>query len=310
MDLLTESEYEGETPCNDELPTLNASSLTNYLKAIQKIPLLKPVEEIELARVYRRYRQNQQIGNARQAMEARNRLIKCNLRLVVSLAKKYSNCYVEMIELIQEGNLGLMRAVEKFDPDLGYRFSTYATWWIRQSILNNISEGSKTIRLPASVNEMLSKLRKVREILSKALGAEPSLDQISQVVDISEKQLERLLRLEEHNEQLVHLDSSYGHDENGEYSILDTISDESKLSPEEIVENEMLSKRLEIEIMRCLSEREAAILRLRYGLNPENKIMTLTELSKQYQVSLERIRQIEITALNKLRDQFMTTASL
>ncbi len=290
-----------------EQTLLNKTLVKSYLYDLHKVPLLLPAEEIQLARTYRNFTAaniSLMSSEAKEAFEARNKLIKANLRLVVSLAKKYSNSRLELIELIQEGNLGLMKAVEKYDPELGYRFSTYATWWIRQSILSGISERARMIRLPASVNELLLKIRRTKEIFPKMLGREATTEELSRVLEVEQKRIEKVSQLDD-QEQISSLDSLIGSDESGEQSLLDTICDEQSNAPDEMVDQLLLNNFLEKAIVNLLNEREALIVTNHYGFNPEGKIMTLTELAHKLHVSLERVRQIELKALGKLKACFI-----
>jgi RNA polymerase primary sigma factor len=279
---------------NLETKSYSLGLVKNYLQDLHKIPLLLPAEEIKLARTYRHSR-------TEESLEARNKLIQANLRLVVSLAKKYSNSRFELIELIQEGNLGLLKAVDKYDPELGYRFSTYATWWIRQSILAGISERSRLIRIPTSMQELFSKIRKTREYLLKILGREATLYELGQVLELEPKKLEKLQLLEDQQDQLISLDAYCSSDDNNEVSLLDTICDELTFSLEQKTDQAILHQFLNNAIANLLNEREASIVRLHYGFNDECLSMTLTELANKFEVSLERIRQIELKALSKLK---------
>jgi RNA polymerase primary sigma factor len=278
------------------------SLIKSYLQDLHKIPLLLPAEEIQLARAYRNYYLQGAQSTYTEAFLARNKLIKANLRLVVSLAKKYSNSRLELIELIQEGNLGLIKAVEKFDPELGYRFSTYATWWIRQSILAGIAERSRLVRLPASVHELLSRIRKTREEMPKLIGREITLDELSQTLDVPVKRLEKVMSLEEQQEQIVSLDSpASSSEDSGEATLLETICDDLTETADERTDKAIICEFLEKAIDNLLNEREAMIVRYHFGFNPQDETKTLTELSNILNVSLERVRQIELKALGKLK---------
>lgn len=279
----------------DSNATKNASEntlslLKNYLQDLQRIPLLRPSEEIELARLYR----------STNSSEARDKLIQANLRLVVSLAKKYSYSSFELLDVIQEGNLGLLKAVEKYDPELGYRFSTYATWWIKQAIMSGIGERSRLIRLPASLQDLMYKLRKLREYLPKVLGREASLEELSLASEIETKKIEKIYLLEEQQDQIISLDLALMTD-SSESSLLDTICDELSYSLESKADQTILQDFLNKAIDNLLNEREQAIIRFHYGFNNENKNLTLTELACKFGISLERVRQIEIKALGKLK---------
>ncbi|MDX1921145.1 MAG: sigma-70 family RNA polymerase sigma factor [Candidatus Caenarcaniphilales bacterium] len=283
----------------------NSNSIKKYFNQLQRIPLLMPSEEIELARAYRNNAAHENHPQKyKKAIEARNKLVLGNLRLVVSLAKRYMNSRVDLSELIQEGNMGLMKAVEKYDPEMGYRFSTYATWWIRQSILAGISERARLIRLPASINELISKIKKVRETLPKELGREPSLEEIGKTLNVSPQRVANVNLFEEQQDQLVSLDTASQGEEGGEISLLDTICSEQDQSFEESLDLVFFNKFLDEAIKNLLNEREAMIVRNRYGLNDDCEPMTLTELAKILDISLERVRQIELKALNKLRTCF------
>lgn len=273
--------------------TSSFSPLKNYLQDLHKIPLLRPAEEIKLARLYHS-------AGGSEALIARNKLIQANLRLVVSLAKKYSYSSLDLLDLIQEGNLGLLKAVEKYDPELGYRFSTYATWWIRQSIMSGIADRSRLIRLPASVQDLMYRLRKFREYLPKVLGREPSLQELSLALEVEPKKIEKIYSLEDQQEQLISLDLTFSTD-NTEISLLDTICDELEHSLETQTDQIILQEFLENAINNLLNKREQTIIRFHYGFNNGNKISTLTDLAHQFGISLERVRQIEIKALGKLK---------
>ncbi|MDJ0625349.1 MAG: RNA polymerase sigma factor RpoD/SigA [Candidatus Caenarcaniphilales bacterium] len=276
---------------------VNLNLVKWYFRYLQRLPLLLPSEEIELARSYKQALKT----NIAEAITARNKLVLGNLRLVVSMAKKYSNAKFDFPELIQEGNLGLMKAVDKYDPELGYRFSTYATWWIRQSILASISERSKMIRLPASVNELISKIRKAKESLVKELGRDPSIEEISRTLNVTPQRLVNVMAFEEQQEQISSLDGSQLDDSGGEVSLLETICDEQSHNFEELTDQTIISDFLNQAISNLLNDRESMIVRCRYGLNKDSSTLTLTELSKILKVSLERVRQIELKALSKLK---------
>lgn len=296
-----QAEPEETTSIQDE-KVIDQTLVKKYFQELHKIPLLLHSEELELARMYKQSLKSSKKSDVEKAIKARNRLILGNLRLVVSLAKRYaSSSRIEITELIQEGNLGLLKAAEKYDPEMGYRFSTYATWWIRQSILSGIAERTRLIRLPASVNELLSKIRKTKEDLPKLLGREATLKEICEVLEVPQPRISTVLALEEQQEQIVHFDSTYQSDDYSETSLLETICSDQENSTEEEIDHKIIHNFLEESIVNALNEREALIVRMRYGFNSEDKIMTLTELSKILKISLERVRQIELKALGKLK---------
>jgi RNA polymerase sigma factor (sigma-70 family) len=315
-EVLGESPYESPISVKDlvqaEYSSGPVNSLQEYLNCLQAIPLLKATEEIRLARTYR---QNILNKNSKKslilAMEARNKLIESNLRLVVSMAKKYLTPKVQMLELLQEGNLGLIKAAERFDPELGYRFSTYATWWIKQAILVAISEKNRLIRLPVSISELIVKLRKLREVMPKELGREPSLDELSKVLDLPLVRLKNILAYEEQQDHPISLDSasqsgsgasSYG--DLNEVPLLETIFNELDHSFDFQIDFEIFNKFLLDSIENLLTEREAMIIRQRYDLDSYGRESTLAELSNVLSISLERVRQIELKALSKLKTCF------
>jgi RNA polymerase primary sigma factor len=279
----------------EELPVYNQTLIESYLNDLYKIPLLVPAEEIALARTAK------QEENSKQALKAKHKLIQANLRLVVSLAKKYAHSRYELLELIQEGNLGLMKAADKFDPELGYRFSTYATWWIRQAILISISERARLIRVPASVQELILKMRKISEFLQKNLGREASLEELSNSLGVSQKKLHKLIEVSEKQDQLVSLDTKVSGEEENEVSLLDTICDDLSVSAEERIDRKLLAHHLRKNIEELLNQREAIIICAHFGFNESGETKTLTQLAKEFSISLERVRQIEIKALGKLK---------
>lgn len=289
------------------------SSVKKYFLLLNKVPLLSSAEEIELARLYKQGRPGKNhrpsLKESKISEDAKNKLILCNLRLVVSLAKRYAGTRYEISELIQDGNLGLIRAVEKFDPEMGYRFSTYATWWIKQSILSGITEKSRLIRFPASISELLAKMKKGREILPKLLGREPTVSEICRAIEIPEKKMSTLSYLEDNLEQLTSLDSILLNEEGSESTLLETIYDDTDKSPEERAEIIMTHEMLENAIIKFLNQREQMVIRYRYGFNNEQETLTLTELGRMFNVSLERVRQIETKALSKLRSYVSTQKS-
>ena len=262
------------------------NSIKQYFKEIHDFPLLTEEEEKDLAH---RIAQGDQ--------KAREKLTNCNLRLVASIAKNYNNRGLEFLDLINEGNMGLMKAVEKFDPEKGFRFSTYATWWIRQAITRAITDQGKTIRIPAHMVETINKINKVSRKLNIELGRNPTPQEISEQLDdmYTPKQI---MKIQKMAQDPVSLESPVGEEE----TVLgDFIEDKDSLSPTEYTENRTKKEKL-FEIMKkCLTEREQRVLILLYGVD-DNKSRTLEEVGKIFNVSRERIRQIQTKALKKIKN--------
>ena len=254
-----------------------------YLKEIGRVPLLSSDEEINLA-----------IRIADGDVAAKQRLSEANLRLVVSIAKRYLGRGMQFLDLIQEGNLGLMKAVEKFDYRKGFKFSTYATWWIRQSITRAIADQARTIRIPVHMVETINKqVRATRQLLQQ-LGREPSAEEIAQHLGCS---VERVREIQKIAQDPVSLETPIGEEEDSHLG--DFIEDTGALSPSDVAESNMLKEQL-IQVLNTLTPREEKVLRLRYGLDDSHP-RTLEEVGKEFNVTRERIRQIEAKALRKLR---------
>ncbi len=254
-----------------------------YLKEIGRVPLLTPEEEIELAK---RIEQGDE--------EAKRRLAEANLRLVVSIAKRYVGRGMLFLDLIQEGNLGLIKAVEKFDYRKGYKFSTYATWWIRQAITRAIADQARTIRIPVHMVETINKLIRVSRQLLQELGREPTPEEIAKEMNISEEKVRDILKIAQ---EPVSLETPIGEEEDSHLG--DFIEDQEARAPAEEASFTMLREQLD-EVLTTLTDREQKVLRLRFGLD-DGRARTLEEVGQRFGVTRERIRQIEAKTLRKLR---------
>ena len=254
-----------------------------YLKEIGKVPLLSAEEEIE-------YAQRMEEGDE----EAKKRLAEANLRLVVSIAKRYVGRGMQFLDLIQEGNLGLIKAVEKFDYRKGYKFSTYATWWIRQAITRAIADQARTIRIPVHMVETINKLVRVQRQLLQELGREPSPEEIAETMDIP---VERVREIQKISQEPVSLETPIGEEEDSHLG--DFIQDDNVPVPAEAAASTLLKEQL-VEVLGTLTDREQKVLRLRFGMD-DGRARTLEEVGKEFNVTRERIRQIEAKALRKLR---------
>ena len=254
-----------------------------YLKDIGRVPLLSPDEEVELAR-------KMQEGDD----VARKKLSEANLRLVVSIAKRYVGRGMLFLDLIQEGNLGLMKAVEKFDYQKGFKFSTYATWWIRQAITRAIADQARTIRIPVHMVETINKLTRVSRLLLQKYGREPTPAEIAEEMHITE---ERVREIQKIAQDPVSLETPIGEEEDSHLG--DFIEDETTTTPSDSVSTTMLKETL-LNVLNTLTPREEKVLRLRYGVD-DGRPRTLEEVGREFNVTRERIRQIEAKALRKLR---------
>jgi RNA polymerase primary sigma factor len=260
-------------------------AVRNYLKTIGKVRLLTKEDEVRLAK---RVEAND--------MEAKNQLIEANLRLVVSIAKRYGGRGLTLLDLIQEGNLGLIRAVEKFDWRRGFKFSTYATWWIRQGITRALADQSRTIRIPVHMVERMNRVGRARRALSQKLGREPTPEQIAAEVEMNPGQVEEILDL---GREPVSLETPVGPDE-GESRLADFIEGDEDEAPLEVVAGGMRQRDLEA-ALRSLQWRERRVLELRYGLASDEP-MTLEAIGSEVGVTRERVRQIESKTLSKLKN--------
>ena len=254
-----------------------------YLKEIGKVPLLSAEEEIELAKRMENGDQN-----------AKKRLAEANLRLVVSIAKRYVGRGMLFLDLIQEGNLGLIKAVEKFDYRKGYKFSTYATWWIRQAITRAIADQARTIRIPVHMVETINKLIRVSRRLLQELGREPSPEEIAAEMDMPVERVREILKI---SQEPVSMETPIGEEEDSHLG--DFIEDDNVPAPAEAAAFTLLKEQLD-EVLSTLTDREQKVLRLRFGLE-DGRARTLEEVGKEFKVTRERIRQIEAKALRKLR---------
>ena len=254
-----------------------------YLKDIGRVPLLSPEEEVELAK-----------RMAEGDESAKLRLSEANLRLVVSIAKRYVGRGMQFLDLIQEGNLGLMKAVEKFDYQKGFKFSTYATWWIRQAITRAIADQARTIRIPVHMVETINRQVRVSRMLLQKLGREPTAAEIAEEMGISES---RVMEIQKIAQDPVSLETPIGEEEDSH--IGDFLEDETATAPSDTVAFTMLKEQL-ISVLDTLTPREEKVLRLRYGID-DGRPRTLEEVGKEFNVTRERIRQIEAKALRKLR---------
>lgn len=263
---------------------ISDDSVRLYLREIGKIPLLNPEEEIALARKV--------VAGDKRAKDA---MAEANMRLVVSIAKRYVGRGLDLLDLIQEGNTGLLRAVEKFDPDKGFKFSTYATWWIRQAITRAIADQARTIRIPVHMVETINKLLRTQRRLTQELNREPTNEEIAKEMELDIEKVEHIMKIKQ---DISSLDASVRDDE--EDSVLgDFIEDEDTVTPEESATTQLLKEHVK-DMLGILSDREQKILKMRFGLE-DGKSHTLEEVGQEFSVTRERIRQIEAKALTKLR---------
>jgi RNA polymerase primary sigma factor len=269
------------------LSTLEDKTITDpvrmYLKEIGRIPLLTREQEIELA-------QKVDVND----LKAKAKLTQSNLRLVVSIAKRYIGRGMSFLDLIQEGNKGLIRAVEKYDWRRGYKFSTYATWWIRQAITRAIADQARTIRIPVHMVETINKLIRTQRRLMQELGREPSAEEIGEEMDLPAEKIREIMKI---SQKTTSLETPIGDDEDSYLG--DFIEDTSQISPYDAASKRFLENNIE-EVLEALSPREAQVLRMRFGLSGE-RAMTLEEVGSRFGVTRERIRQIEAKALRKLK---------
>ena len=287
--LSAESQREGEAGVVEDDTALSSNTKINdsvrmYLKEIGRVPLLSADEEVALAlRI--------QEGDT----EAKQELAEANLRLVVSIAKRYVGRGMQFLDLIQEGNMGLMKAVEKFDHTKGFKFSTYATWWIRQAITRAIADQARTIRIPVHMVETINKLVRVQRQLLQDLGREPTPEEIGAEMDLPTEKVREILKIAQ---EPVSLETPIGEEDDSHLG--DFIEDDNATSPAEHTAYALLKEQLD-EVLEQLTDREENVLRLRFGLDKNGEIRTLEQVGQVFGVTRERIRQIEAKALRKLR---------
>ena len=261
-------------------------SVRLYLREIGKIPLLNAEEELALA-------QRVVAGEKK----AKDKMAEANMRLVVSIAKRYSGRGLDFLDLIQEGNTGLLRAVEKFDPDKGFKFSTYATWWIRQAITRAIADQARTIRIPVHMVETINKLLRTQRRMTQELNREPTIEELAKELEMEPEKVEYVMKIKQ---DITSLDAGVGRDGDEEDSVLrDFIEDEDSATPEESAASQLLKEQVQA-ILSTLSDREQKIIKMRFGLE-NGKSHTLEEVGQEFAVTRERIRQIVAKALAKLR---------
>ncbi len=303
VDVLQVDEDEDDLPDLDEMDEMDETTedeedysdegnssddpVRMYLKEIGKIPLLTSEEEIELARQIEE-------GDEETQKKAKERLVEANLRLVVSIAKRFNGRGMQLLDLIQEGNLGLIKAVEKFDYRKGYKFSTYATWWIRQAVTRAIADQSRTIRIPVHMVETINKMIRIQRQLVQELGREPTTEEIADRMGITPERVEEIRQI---SLEPVSLESPVGEEEDSHLG--DFIQDENIAVPADEAAYSLLKEQL-AEAMEGLTDRERKVLQLRFGLI-DGRPHTLEEVGKEFNVTRERIRQIEAKALRKLR---------
>lgn len=286
---------EGEEDFNIDLESATYDEVADdsvklYLREIGKIPLLTAEEEYELA---------QKIinGTEKEKKRAKDKMAESNMRLVVSIAKRYSGRGLDFLDLIQEGNTGLLRAVEKFDPDKGFKFSTYATWWIRQAITRAIADQARTIRIPVHMVETINKVLRTQRRLTQELNREPSTEEIAKAMGMEPEKIEYVMKIKQ---DIASLDASVGRDgEDDDSSLGDFIEDEDRVSPEDSAATQLLKEQI-ASILQTLTDREQKIIKMRFGIGG-GKSHTLEEVGAEFSVTRERIRQIEAKALAKLR---------
>lgn len=286
-ELVDEEEDDVDALNNTEyFDDISDDSVRLYLREIGKIPLLNAEEELALA-------QKVVAGDKR----AKDKMAEANMRLVVSIAKRYSGRGLDFLDLIQEGNTGLLRAVEKFDPDKGFKFSTYATWWIRQAITRAIADQARTIRIPVHMVETINKLLRTQRRMTQEFNREPTIEELAKELEMEPEKVEYVMKIKQ---DITSLDAGVGRDGEEEDSVLaDFIEDEDGARPEDSAASQLLKEQVQA-ILGTVSEREQKIVKMRFGLEG-GKSHTLEEVGQEFGVTRERIRQIEAKTLAKLR---------
>jgi RNA polymerase primary sigma factor len=286
-ELVDEEDTDEDTLNNGQyFDDVSDDSVRLYLREIGKIPLLNAEEELALA-------QRVVAGEKK----AKDKMAEANMRLVVSIAKRYSGRGLDFLDLIQEGNTGLLRAVEKFDPDKGFKFSTYATWWIRQAITRAIADQARTIRIPVHMVETINKLLRTQRRMTQELNREPTIEELGKELEMEPEKVEYVIKIKQ---DITSLDAGVGRDGEDDDSVLqDFIEDEDGATPEESATSQLLKEQVQA-VLSTLSEREQKIVKMRFGLE-NGKSHTLEEVGQEFAVTRERIRQIEAKALAKLR---------
>jgi RNA polymerase primary sigma factor len=286
-ELVDEEEIDDETLNNSQyFDDISDDSVRLYLREIGKIPLLNSEEELALA-------QRVVAGEKK----AKDKMAEANMRLVVSIAKRYSGRGLDFLDLIQEGNTGLLRAVEKFDPDKGFKFSTYATWWIRQAITRAIADQARTIRIPVHMVETINKLLRTQRRMTQELNREPTIEELAKELEMEPEKVEYVIKIKQ---DITSLDAGVGRDGEDEDSVLgDFIEDEEGKTPQDSATEQLLKEQVQA-VLSTLSDREQKIIKMRFGLE-NGKSHTLEEVGQEFAVTRERIRQIEAKALAKLR---------
>jgi RNA polymerase primary sigma factor len=285
-ELEEEDTPEDELNSGQYLDDISDDSVRLHLREIGKIPLLTSEEELALA-------QKVVAGDKK----AKDKMAEANMRLVVSIAKRYSGRGLDFLDLIQEGHTGLLRAVEKFDPDKGFKFSTYATWWIRQAITRAIADQARTIRIPVHMVETINKLLRTQRRMTQELNREPTIQELAKELEMEPEKVEYVIKIKQ---DISSLDAGVGRDGDDDESVLgDFIEDEDSVTPEESAATQLLKEQVQ-SVLSTLSDREQKIIKMRFGLDG-GKSHTLEEVGQEFAVTRERIRQIEAKALAKLR---------
>jgi RNA polymerase primary sigma factor len=311
-----EEDDEDTLNSNQYFDDVSDDSVRLYLREIGKIPLLNAEDELtlaqkivanseELAEVTAKLKGEDITPSERQKLKAKavklskpkDKMAEANMRLVVSIAKRYSGRGLDFLDLIQEGNTGLLRAVEKFDPDKGFKFSTYATWWIRQAITRAIADQARVIRIPVHMVETINKLLRTQRRMTQELNREPTIEELAKELEMEPEKVEYVIKIKQ---DIQSLDAGVGRDGEDEDSVLqDFIEDEDSVTPEQSATTQLLKEQVQ-SVLSTLSDREQKIVRMRFGLD-NGKSHTLEEVGQEFAVTRERIRQIEAKALAKLR---------